>query len=366
MEGVVDYASRFETLEEEFAELKAQNATMLSQQNDIIELLKLKLPDYLTPTRKNDSKLRPATPNDFDGDRSKGRDFIHSCDLYVKLVPHQFDNSDHKAIHWAISYMKSGRAALFARRVLRDEAKSKIPKYPTWEAFREAFVAEFCPKNETQLALAKLETTRYHQGKRTVDEYVDDFRELIDQAGYMEGLGIVTKFRRGLNKEIQDQIANIPIGRPDDANPDEWYEAAIRSDENRIANELFHSAPRTTMSAKPSSSFPPVAPRPATNTSWFSRPSTVAHKPPPVSNPVPMEIDAAKKRADIPDTCRRCGQTGHWARDCAKRFDIRFLFADEKEALLQDWAIDADTKELEEKIEEPEAETPTGFQSRSG
>jgi hypothetical protein len=116
MEGVVDYASRFETLEEEFAELKAQNATMLSQQNDIIELLKLKLPDYLTPTRKNDSKLRPATPNDFDRDRSKGRNFIHSCDLYVKLVPHQFDNSDHKAIHWAISYMKSGHAALFARR----------------------------------------------------------------------------------------------------------------------------------------------------------------------------------------------------------------------------------------------------------
>jgi hypothetical protein len=64
MEGVVDYVSRFETLEEEFAELKAQNATMLSQQNDIIELLKLKLPDYLTPTPKNNSKLQPATLND--------------------------------------------------------------------------------------------------------------------------------------------------------------------------------------------------------------------------------------------------------------------------------------------------------------
>jgi hypothetical protein len=44
-----------------------------------------------------------------------------------------------------------------------------------------------------------------------------------------------------------------------------------------------------------------------------------------------------------------------------KRFDIRFLFADEKEALLQNWAIDADMKELEEKAEEPEAEMPMGF-----
>jgi hypothetical protein len=53
----------------------------------------------------------------------------------------------------------------------------------------------------------------------------------------MEGLRIVMKFRRGLNKEIQDQIVNILISQPDDANPDEWYKTAIRSDENRIANE---------------------------------------------------------------------------------------------------------------------------------
>jgi hypothetical protein len=118
MEGVIDYVSCFETLEEKFTELKAQNATMLSQQNNIIELLKLKLPDYLTPTQKNDSKLRPAMPNNFDRDRSKGRNFIHSCDLYVKLIPHQSDNSNHKAIHWAISYMKLGRAALFTQRLL--------------------------------------------------------------------------------------------------------------------------------------------------------------------------------------------------------------------------------------------------------
>jgi hypothetical protein len=29
--------------------------------------------------------------------------------------------------------------------------------------------------------------------------------------------------------------------------------------------------------------------------------------------------------------------------------------------LLQNWAIDADMKELEEKVEEPEAEKPTDF-----
>jgi hypothetical protein len=57
MEGVVDYASCFKTLEEEFAELKAQNATILSQQNDIIELLKNKVPDMFSKTPKADMKL---------------------------------------------------------------------------------------------------------------------------------------------------------------------------------------------------------------------------------------------------------------------------------------------------------------------
>ena len=68
MEGVVDYASRFEALEEEFAELKAQNATMLIQQNEMIELLKNKVPDMFNKSSRNETKLRPAAPNDFDSD----------------------------------------------------------------------------------------------------------------------------------------------------------------------------------------------------------------------------------------------------------------------------------------------------------
>jgi hypothetical protein len=58
-----------------------------------------------------------------------------------------------------------------------------------------AFIAEFCLKNETTLALAKLETENYYQGKQSVDEYVDNFKELIEQARYDQGCPVVVKFR---------------------------------------------------------------------------------------------------------------------------------------------------------------------------
>jgi hypothetical protein len=90
--------------------------------------------------------------------------------------------------------MKSGRASLFAQRVIRHQTKSGTPKFADWAAFWKQFIEEFCPKNEVQLALAKLETSTYHQNRKTVDDYIDEFRELIDQAGYREGLAIVVKF----------------------------------------------------------------------------------------------------------------------------------------------------------------------------
>jgi hypothetical protein len=105
-----------EILEEEFTQLKAQNATIMNQQAQILQKLRGAIPTLtsLTITLSSDTKLKAASPNNFDGYRTKGRAFLNSCELYVNLVPHQFAN-DEKAILWAISYMKTSRAALFAQ-----------------------------------------------------------------------------------------------------------------------------------------------------------------------------------------------------------------------------------------------------------
>ena len=353
-----DVDERIETLEDKFTTIQSQNASILSK---LSQLLKEEKPSRShtpilsslfanTDDKPPETKLKPSSPSDFDGDRKKGRAFLNSCELYYRLVPHQFSD-EHVFIHWVISFMKSGRASLFADRVLRFESKNDTTKYSTWSEFRQAFVNEFCPKNETQMALAKLETASYHQGKGSVDDYVDDFRELIDQAGYKEDLAIVVKFRKGLNREIQDQIAQLAIGRPSDEDAEAWYEAAIRADENRVANNMFHGSSRssTAPTRPPTTSTFASFGRTPTAPTWPSRiPTSQPPKPTPTSNPVPMDIDRTRKSADVPDTCRRCGKVGHWAKDCDRRFDIRFMTVDEKDEWIQGLVLEADTKEEDE------------------
>ena len=153
------------------------------------------------------SRLKPASPPEFDGDRTKGRSFLNSCTLYMQLCTSKFAD-DQARIHWVLSYMKSGRASTFADRVLRSEARTPyLPRYASWDTFRTVFVEMFCPENESTHAILRLESEKYFQGRRTVDEYVDEFEDLIDLSGYMDEIAIVIKFRHGLNPAIQDKIA---------------------------------------------------------------------------------------------------------------------------------------------------------------
>src|SRR5438034_8282066 len=59
------------------------------------------------------TKIKPAPPSDFDGDRGKGRAFLNSCELYLRLSPNRFPNELSK-IYWALTYMKTDRAYMFA------------------------------------------------------------------------------------------------------------------------------------------------------------------------------------------------------------------------------------------------------------
>jgi len=79
-----------------------------------------------------------------------------------------------------------------------------------------------------------------------------------------------------------------------------------------------------------------------------------------------MDIDAAWKTKAAPDTCRRCGKTGHWAKECDLRFDIQYMDTDELERELENKFAAKDVTPAEPPVEEEEELSVEDFVSRSG
>ena len=115
--------SNFET---RYLETQKQIQSLADSLQQIQQLLlQQQLIALPTPSPKNsDNTLQnlicqaplPALPNEFDGDRSKGQAFLCSCQTYILLCLESFSNNQIKIV-WALSYMKSGRAAKWAARI---------------------------------------------------------------------------------------------------------------------------------------------------------------------------------------------------------------------------------------------------------
>ena len=276
-------------------------------------------PHLLQTPPKISRRARPANPLDFNGERSEGLAFLNSCQTYIRLCPEEFPDEQTK-IMWAMSYMKTGRAQKWTARVFRWESLSENDghtRFLDWEDFRDEFRKEFTPAHADALAINRLESSAYYQRNRSLDDYIDEFQDLIVDSGYTDPKTIVVKFRRGLNAQIQNTVATMAAGRPSDGNPAQWYDMARTVDQNRAANEAFSSSPRSTSSnPRPSNSVFCLAPA-------VTKPGH-SHIQPTPGNPVPMDLDSgASRRLTTPLLCYRCKQTGHFGRDCPTRFDVR-------------------------------------------
>ncbi|GLB43133.1 hypothetical protein LshimejAT787_1300340 [Lyophyllum shimeji] len=191
-----------------------------------------KPPRGRTPSPRSPSRAaeiacgrRPLTPST--AEREKGRAFINSCDLYMSLT------------------QTRGRAARFAARTLRHpNSHGGVPRFGTYAEFRTQFIADFCPRDEKRKAATTFETSAYHQGSRSVDEFWD----LAEEAQFPDGAQLVFRFRHGLDPRIEAKVANMVEGRPSDERVQEWIDAARLVDYNTRAHQDFRSAvtkPRT-------------------------------------------------------------------------------------------------------------------------
>ena len=103
-------------------------------------------------------------------------------------------------IIWAMSYMKTGRAGRWATREFELEAKIGTLCFTDWLDFEDEFRKDFLPLDSEATAINILEGNTYFQGRKTVDDYLDQFRDLVEDSGYTDPKTLVTKFRRGLDR----------------------------------------------------------------------------------------------------------------------------------------------------------------------
>jgi Retrotransposon gag protein len=106
--------------------------------------------------------------------------------------------------------MKAGRVAKWAAQVFKWEEENKgYTKFLDWDNFKTKFHKEFCPANSDIAAINKLESMAYYQKTQSVDNYLDEFLDLIAESRYMDPRTLVVKFRRGLDSQIQNAVATI-------------------------------------------------------------------------------------------------------------------------------------------------------------
>ena len=89
------------------------------------------------------------------------------------------------------------------------------------------------------MAINKLGSTSYFQKVCSIDDYLDEFIDLIVEAGYTDPKMMVVKFRKGLDPQIQNTITMMAYGCPSNTSPENWYEAARTIDQNCTTNEAF-------------------------------------------------------------------------------------------------------------------------------
>ena len=127
-----------------------------------------------------------------------------------------------------MSYMKTGCANHWATHKFEHKMKTCHLHFINWLNFEEEFQKDFLSLDAEAAAVNTLETSTYFQGKHSVDNYLNVFKDLIEDSGYTDPKTIVIKFHRDLDHRISATLVGMAMGRPSDTDPNAWFCLAVQ------------------------------------------------------------------------------------------------------------------------------------------
>jgi len=169
------------------------------------------------------SHVEVAKPAIFNGETGKVGGFVTACRLYLRMKMREATVEEQ--VFWVLSHVQEGTADIWKENVM-EELEAEEMEYETAEKLLIVLKREFGGGEEEAVKVAELR--RVEQGKKTIEEYVQEFKRIVRGSGY-KGRPLVEEFKRGMNEGIRRKLMKAE-------NPptsiEQWYRRATALDRN--------------------------------------------------------------------------------------------------------------------------------------
>ena len=159
----------------------------------------------------------------FNGEAAKVGGFVTVCRLFLKMKLR--GATVEEQMQWILSYMQGGSADVWKENVM-EELESEEIEYESAEEFLTSLRKKFGGGEKESVKVAELR--KLEQGGRTMEEFMQEFKQAARGSGY-KGRLLVEEFKRGINGGIRRKLM-------ESENPptsiEQWYRRATALDRN--------------------------------------------------------------------------------------------------------------------------------------
>jgi len=150
--------------------------------------------------------------------------FINAARLYIRMK--MMEKAATTQVAWVLSYVQGGVVEAWKDNLLDELAKGESGVELAEQLFTK-IRNDFGETLEKERKIEQLRTIE--QGRKTCDEYMQEFKKVARRSGY-ERQPLIEKFKRGLNGAIRRKLAKA---EEPPSTIGEWQERVVRLDRNQ-------------------------------------------------------------------------------------------------------------------------------------